>query len=195
MPRSEHIPNGGILLQRVREYLTSWPILYDDTSKWSSFIRGKESGRPSASVACGQQANSGFVKTAVKRLLEEHPDCRVRVSTPQANTRIAGVAGGQFDMAIVNEPVTTIQRIAGMELYVETLFEDELILVANPPARSPWKQQWLDIAKTFAITPLPRVLAMPTENCPNAGMHLRSCDGPAESEVRKAIGQSLLEVR
>lgn len=74
-----------------------------------------------------------------------------RIPNTPRKTRIEGVADGQFDMATVNEPVTTIQRIAGMELYVETMFEDELILIANPPARSKWKQQWLDITKATQV--------------------------------------------
>lgn len=110
-----------------------------------SFVRGQQSGRPTVSIACGQQAASGFVRTAVQQFLKQHSECQIRVSTPRGKTRIEGVAGGQYDMAIVTDSPTTIQRVAGMELYVESLFDDDLILVANPSARSLWKQQWQNI--------------------------------------------------
>lgn len=110
-----------------------------------AFVLGQQSRSPTVSVACGQQAASGFVRTTVQQFLKHHSNCRVRLSTPRGKGRIEGVAGGQFELAIVTDSPTTVQRIARMELYVELLFEDELVLVANPSARSPWKQQWLTI--------------------------------------------------
>ncbi len=117
------------------------------------FVRGKQTGRKSVSVACGQQASQGFIRTAVKQFLKAHPDSRVRISTPRSKPRIEGVAGGQFDLAIVSESAAEIHQVAGMELYVETLFEDEMVLVGNPPSRSQWKKQWVELSELTAIRP------------------------------------------
>ena len=115
------------------------------------FVRGQQTGRKSVSVACGQQASQGFMRDAVKQFLKATPDCRIRLSKPRSKSRIEGVAGGQFDMAVVSESPAVIQRTAGMDLYIETLFEDEMVLVGNPPGRSKWKQQWLGIAELSTV--------------------------------------------
>ena len=117
------------------------------------FVRGERAGRKSVSVACGQQASQGFMRTAVKQFLKAHPDSRVRISTPRSKSRIEGVAGGQFDLAIVSESAAEIHHVAGMELYVETLFEDEMVLVGNPLGRSQWKKQWAELSELTAIRP------------------------------------------
>ena len=117
------------------------------------FVRGEQVGRKSVSIACGQQASQGFMRTAVKQFLKAHPDSRLRISTPRSKSRIEGVAGGQFDLAIVSESAAEIHQVAGMELYVETLFEDEMVLVGNPPSRSQWKKQWAELSELTAIRP------------------------------------------
>jgi LysR family positive regulator for ilvC len=125
--------------QRVRGVVTDLVGRYEQMVQ---FVAGQQLAKPVVSIACGQQAATGFVKTAVERFLKEHPECCVRLSTPRGKARIEGVAGGQFDMAIVTDSPATIQRIARIELYIETLFEDHFVLVANPPAKSPWAKQW-----------------------------------------------------
>ena len=125
--------------QRVRGVVTDLVGRYEQMEQ---FIAGQQPAKPLVSIACGQQAATGFVKTAVERFLKEHPECRVRLSTPRGKARIEGVAGGQFDMAIVTDSPATIHRIARMELYIETLFEDRFVLVANPPTKAPWAKQW-----------------------------------------------------
>ena len=125
--------------QRVRGVVTDLVGRYE---QMEHFVAGQQTAKPVVSIACGQQAATGFVKTAIERFLKEHPECRVRLSTPRGKARIEGVAGGQFDMAIVTDSPATIHRIARMELYIETLFEDRFVLVANPPAKAPWAKQW-----------------------------------------------------
>jgi len=39
---------------------------------------------------------------------------------------------------VVTESAASIRQIARREMFVETLFEDRFILVANPPVRSVW---------------------------------------------------------
>jgi LysR family positive regulator for ilvC len=111
-----------------------------------------QDGRESVSIACGQQAATGFLKTAVERFLKEQPHCRVRLSTPRGKARIEGVAGGQFDMAIVSDSPATIHRIAKMDLHIETLFEDQFVLAANPPAKAPWAKHWNDLPTDRPVT-------------------------------------------
>ncbi|HQX50731.1 MAG TPA: LysR family transcriptional regulator substrate-binding protein [Planctomycetaceae bacterium] len=125
--------------QRVRGVVADLVRRYEQMQQ---FVSGQQPAMQTVSLACGQQAATGFVKIAVERFLQERPDCRVRLSTPRGKSRIEGVAGGQFDMAIVTDSPATIHRIAGMELYIETLFNDRFVLVANPPAKAPWAMQW-----------------------------------------------------
>lgn len=101
--------------------------------------------KPTISIACGQQAAGGFVRIAIERFLKEHPNCQVRLTTPRGKDRIAGVAGGQFDLAIVTDSLATIQIIARREMFVETLFEDRFVLVANPPTKSAWGKTWREL--------------------------------------------------
>ncbi len=125
--------------QRVRGVVTELVQRYTQMER---FLVGKDRERPIVSIACGQQAASGFARSAVESFLKERPDSRVRLSTPRGKARIEGVAGGQYDLAIVTDSPATIHRIAGMELYIETLFEDRFVLIANPPAKAPWAKQW-----------------------------------------------------
>ena len=125
--------------QRVRSVVADLVHRYDQMQR---FVATQPADRPIVSIACGQQAATGFVKTAIERFLKDHPECRVRLATPRGKARIEGVAGGQYDMAIVTDSPATIHRIARMELHIETLFEDHFVLVANPPAKTDWAKQW-----------------------------------------------------
>jgi DNA-binding transcriptional LysR family regulator len=93
-------------------------------------------------IACGQTAASGFVREAVEQLLVESPEVTVRVATPRGRARIEGVAGGQFDLAIVTDSETVIRDAAGIELYIEPLHLDRFVVVGNPPAKAPWSKAW-----------------------------------------------------
>lgn len=125
--------------QRVRGIVTDLVHRYD---QMQTFVATQHADRPIMSIACGQQAATGFVKTAIERFLKDHSECRIHLATPRGKARIEGVAGGQYDMAIVTDSPATIHRIARMELHIETLFEDSFVLVANPPAKTDWGKQW-----------------------------------------------------
>jgi DNA-binding transcriptional LysR family regulator len=123
-------------------------------------------GKAVVAVACGPQAAHGFVRAAVEQLLREKPDCRVRLSTPRGRVRIEGVAGGQFDLAIVTDSPTTVRKLARREMYIERLFDDHFVLAANPPARSAWGARWKDLsagepAPAAEILGLPFILPEP----------------------------------
>jgi DNA-binding transcriptional LysR family regulator len=106
------------------------------------FIADAENTQPTLSVACGQTAASGFVRLAIEKLIEKKPEVRVRLSTPRGKSRIEGVAGGQFDLALVTDDEATIYDVAGIELYVEAIKTDRFVVAANPPAKSTWAKAW-----------------------------------------------------
>ena len=95
--------------QRVRGVVSELLHRY---RQMEQFVAGDGAGRQVVSIACGQQAASGFLVTAIEGFLGDRPDFGVRLSTPRGKTRIEGVAGGQFDLAIVTDNPTTIRQIA-----------------------------------------------------------------------------------
>lgn len=125
--------------QRVRGVVTDLVRRYELMER---FVASEREGKPVVSIACGQQAARGFVQTAIKKFLKENPECRVRISTPRGKARIEGVAGGQFDLAIVTDSPATIHQHARREMFIETLLEDRFVLAANPPLNSDWRKKW-----------------------------------------------------
>lgn len=106
------------------------------------FVAMGRQATPTVALACGQHAIGGFVRVAVEQFRARHPAGRVRISSPRGKARIEGVASGQFDLAIVTDSPAAILKIAKRELYIEELFRDRFVLVANPLASSPWKATW-----------------------------------------------------
>lgn len=121
----------GVVAELVRQY-----------EKVEQFIEEGQHARTTLAIACGQTAASGFVREAVERLLIESPELTVRIATPRGRSRIEGVAGGQFDLAIVTDSETVIRDTAGIELYVEPLHLDRFVVVGNPPAKAAWSKAW-----------------------------------------------------
>ena len=125
--------------QRVRGIVADLVKRYE---QMEAFVAGNLQGKPVVSLACGQQAAGGFVRIAIEQYLKAQPECQVRLSTPRGKARIEGVAGGQFDLAIVTDSPATIQKHARREMYVEDLFEDRFVLAANPHKKSSWHSVW-----------------------------------------------------
>jgi len=115
------------------------------------FVAMGRQDKPVVAIACGQQAASGFVRVAVEQFRKQHPEGRVRISTPRGKARIEGVASGQFDIAIVTDNPAAILRTARREMYVEELFRDSFVLVANPPPKSPWAVIWERLSTNRAV--------------------------------------------
>ena len=116
---------------RVKTVVTDMVRRYEQMER---FIASGADGKAVVSLACGQQAANGFVRSAIDRFLGAHPECRVRLSTPRGRSRIEGVAGGRFDLALVSDSETTIRKVAGREMFIEPLFEDHFVLAAEPGA-------------------------------------------------------------
>jgi DNA-binding transcriptional LysR family regulator len=129
--------------QRVRGVVTDMVRRYQQLER---FVASGAEGRALVSIACGQQAASGFVRAAVEQFLRETPDARVRLSTPRGRLRIEGVAGGEFDLAIVTDSRPTIRKLARREMFIEDLFDDFFVLAANPSASVDWRLRWHDLA-------------------------------------------------
>lgn len=130
--------------QRVRGVVRNLVHRYQEMEE---FVSSNRESQSVVSIACGQDAATSFVKAAIEQLLKIRPSCRIRLSTPRGKARIEGVAGGQFDLAIVTDSPASIRRAARVDLFVKTLFEDHFVLVANPPAKSNWHQQWSSFFK------------------------------------------------
>jgi LysR family transcriptional regulator, positive regulator for ilvC len=144
--------------ERVRGVVTELVRKYEQVEQ---FIADTSTARPRLSVACGQTAASGFVRLAVERFLETNPHVQIRVSMIRGRSRIEGVAGGQFDLAIVTDSESMIRDIAGIELFVESISMDRLVLAANPAVHSAWAKGWESLpvrrpltAKEIASLPL-----------------------------------------
>jgi DNA-binding transcriptional LysR family regulator len=143
--------------QRVRALVIDMVRRYEHLER---FIASGAEGRPVVSLACGQQAANGFVRAAVEHFLGDNPECRIRLATPRGRVRIEGVAGGQFDMAIVTDSPATIRKLARREMYVEPLFDDRFVLAANPPARADWGRRWRDASENKPV-PAAELLGLP----------------------------------
>ena len=124
------------------------------------FVASDRQGKPVVAIACGQQAASGFVNLAVGKFLTEYSGCGVRLSTPRGKARIEGVAGGQFDLAVVTDTPAMIHQLARREMFIETLFEDRFVLAANPPSKSDWEKTWRELSNDRPVAAA-KVLQMP----------------------------------
>jgi DNA-binding transcriptional LysR family regulator len=143
--------------QRVRGVVTDMVRRYE---QMEHFVASGAEGRPAVALACGQQAATGFVRAAVEDFLREEPGCRVRLATPRGRKRIEGVAGGQFDLAVVTDSTATVRQIARREMFVERLFDDHFVLAAQPPARSDWGKKWHALPADRPV-PATAVLGLP----------------------------------
>lgn len=122
---------------------------------------------PWVRFACGQEAVLGFVKTALCAFQEQHPESRIRVSTPRGQARIEGVATGSLDLATVTHSEPAIRRLARRRLHVESLLTTRLALVCAPDAK--WAGAFGKVLKTRA--PAEALLGYPLILPePNAGM-------------------------
>jgi LysR family positive regulator for ilvC len=125
--------------QRVQGVVTDLVHRYAELER---FVSSDRQSRSFVSIACGQEGASGFVKAAIERLIKDQPNARIRISTPRGKVRIEGVAGGQFDLAVVTDSPATIRQIARVDLHIHNLFDDQFVLVANPAAKSGWAEKW-----------------------------------------------------
>lgn len=89
---------------------------------------------PTVNIACGQTSVTSVLRDPLSQFRREFKDCRVRISTPRGTARIQGVANGTYDFALVTHDEDNIHRLAGRPLYIETLFEDPLVLVCGRKA-------------------------------------------------------------
>ncbi len=149
--------------ERVRGVIADLVRKYEQVEQ---FIAESQSAKPMVSIACGQTAASGFVRLAIEQLAEKNSDIRIRLSTPRGKSRIEGVAGGQFDLAIVTDDDATIRDVAGIDLHIEPLQSDRFVVAANPTSKSPWAKAWeaLPVRRPLTardLSDLPMILPEP----------------------------------
>jgi LysR family positive regulator for ilvC len=152
--------------ERVRGVIADLVRKYEQVEQ---FIAEIQSARPMLSIACGQTAASGFVRLAIEQLGEKNSDIRIRLSTPRGKLRIEGVAGGQFDLAIVTDDEATIREVAGIDLHIEPLQSDRFVVAANPISKSAWVKAWeaLPVRRPLTakdLVDLPLILPEPDAN-------------------------------
>lgn len=146
----------GVIADLVRKY-----------AQVEQFIaESQKSAKLSVSIACGQTAASGFVRLAIEQLAEKNSDIRFQLSTPRGKSRIEGVAGGQFDLAIVTDDEATIRDVAGIDLHIERLQSDRFVVAANPTSKSAWAKVWESLPVRRPLTAkdlidLPMILPEP----------------------------------
>jgi DNA-binding transcriptional LysR family regulator len=113
--------------------------------------------------ACGRHAVLSFVKEALKQFRREHPDARLRAATLRGEDRVAGVANGSLDLAIVDYDTDLIHEIARRKLYVKEVGMHRLGLICSK--RSRWAAKLETLAKTKAdiqaFTRFPLILPEP----------------------------------
>jgi DNA-binding transcriptional LysR family regulator len=63
-------------------------------------------------LACGQAAGSFFIHRLLNQFHREHPNAEIRVSTMRTEQRIAAVASGAIDMALVARDNNSIRKLA-----------------------------------------------------------------------------------
>jgi len=135
--------------ERVRGVVTELVRKYEQVEQ---FIADAAQAKPVLSVACGQTAATGFVRAAVEKLLAGQPEIQIRLSTTRSRSRIQGVAGGQFDLAIVTDSEATIREVAGIELFVEPIARDRFMLAANLGSKCHWAKAWDSLPVRRPIT-------------------------------------------
>lgn len=103
--------------------------------------------QPSVSIACGQTAVTNVLREPLNQFRKEFVSARVRISTPRGTARIQGVANGTYDFALTTHNEADIHRIAGRSLYIETLFDDPLVLVCGKSIRASYRLQFENLPK------------------------------------------------
>ena len=156
---------GERVLEAVREMVRRREQLQD-------FIAARADDLPDVSVACGQEAVTDLVLPAVKRFRRRRPHGLVRVATPPGKDRVAGVATGVYDLALVTheperQPIDELERIARRPLYVEALLEDRPVLAAarggGDEGKAAWRRRFVQLpadepAPAAALAGLPLIL-------------------------------------
>jgi DNA-binding transcriptional LysR family regulator len=121
--------------------------------------------QPSVSIACGQTAVVSILREPLNQFRKEFINARVRISTPRGSARIAGVANGTYDFALVTHSEPEVHRIAGRPLYVETLFHDPFVVVCGKSIREAYRQQFDSLPKRDLqpkdLVPFPLILPEP----------------------------------
>jgi DNA-binding transcriptional LysR family regulator len=91
-----------------------------------------EEERPAVMFGCGPGGAAGFVRDAVRQFRRAHPDATFRISSRPATARVEGVGNGSLDLATVRLGQQEILELARRPLFIEDLYEDPLVLVADP---------------------------------------------------------------
>jgi DNA-binding transcriptional LysR family regulator len=150
---------GRRVLPVVRDLLYRYHKLHDYTN---------ESPPTPTSVlrfACGQTAGSFLIRRALQNFRKSHPDAQIRVSTMRSEQRIAGVASGAIDMALVSRANKEIKELArGTRLRIEPISRSGYFLACAKS--SPWSAKFKKLPRhkplpLSALAEFPLILPEP----------------------------------
>jgi len=143
---------GQRVLPAVRELLRQQRALYEFTH--TPF------GSQAFRFACGQTAAAYVVRETLAEFRRRDPDARVRISTMRAPQRIAAVASGAVDLAMVSRSDDEISEWGrGVRLAFERIGSEGFFLVCSDGG--PWSAEFdklpkrkpvaLDVLRTFPL--------------------------------------------
>jgi DNA-binding transcriptional LysR family regulator len=118
--------------------------------------------------ACGQTAGSFLIRRALQDFRKDHPDAQIRVSTMRSEQRIAGVAGGAIDMALISRDNDEIEELArGTRLRIETISRFGYGLACAKS--SPWSAKFKRLSRheplpLSTLAEFPLILPEPDSN-------------------------------
>jgi DNA-binding transcriptional LysR family regulator len=126
------------------------PFVHDLLHRYHNLSGYTNAPRPTPTsvlrFACGQTAGSFLIRRALQHFRKRHPDARIRVSTLRAAPRIAGVASGAIDMALVSRDNDEIKELArGTPLHIETISRSGYCLACAKS--SAWSAQFKKLSR------------------------------------------------
>lgn len=101
--------------------------------------------------ACGQTAGAFLMRRFLKRFVTGHPSAQIRISTMRTEARIAAVASGAIDMALVSRDNTSIVEMGrGTQLRIAPVGRSGYCLACASGSR--WSAKFKTLARN---KPLP----------------------------------------
>jgi DNA-binding transcriptional LysR family regulator len=131
------------------------PVVHDLLHRYHNLNGYTNAARPTPTsvlrFACGQTAGSFLIRRALQQFRRRFPDAQIRISTMRAAQRIAGVAGGAIDMALVGRENSEIDELArSTRLHIETIGRFGYCMACAK--NSPWSSKFKKLPRTKPLS-------------------------------------------